>query len=68
MRKSFVSLLILTGLLGLGACSKSAPLKAQGGAAGESSAPQRKPDIDTDTTGGLQDPGPAGRNQQRRRH
>ena len=65
MRKFFTSLLILTGLLGLEACSKSAALNAKGGAAGESD--QRRPVIDTNTTGGIQSQGPGGSNQQRRR-
>jgi hypothetical protein len=68
MRTLIVSLLIVTGLLGLEACSRSSSLNAKGGAAGESSHQARgKPDIDTDKTGGIQDPGPAGRNQQQRR-
>jgi hypothetical protein len=68
MRKLIGSLLILTSLLAMEACSKPAPLKAKGGAAGQSSdQASSRPDIDTDKTGGIQNPGPPGRDQQRRR-
>ena len=68
MRRFIVSLLILAGLLSLEACSRSSRLNAKGGVTGESSDQARgRPDIDTDKTGGIQDPGPGMRNQRQRR-
>ena len=68
MRKLIVSLLILTVLLSLEACTRSSRLNAKGGAAGESSRQASiRPDIDTDKTGGIQSRGPGMGYQQRQR-